>query len=70
MRVWSRRPALADYDVIFFDPEGNVCEALTFSCADEAEAIAKFDGLASDRPKELWHRGQRIKTYLPPATEA
>jgi hypothetical protein len=61
---------LADYSVIYFDPEGNVCRALMLSCADDAEAIERFDGLASDRPMELWHRGQRKRTYSPPVTEA
>jgi hypothetical protein len=61
---------LADYGVIYLDPDGNGCEALMFRCAGDAEAIERFGELASDRPMELWYRGRRIKTYAPPATEA
>jgi hypothetical protein len=72
-RVWSGVPPglggtpMGDFGVFCFDPEGNVCEAMTLSCANEAEAIAAFESLCSNRPMELWSRGRRLKTYSPEA---
>ena len=57
--------AMDNYRLYFFGVDGHISGLRVLTCADDGEAIMRFERHASDRPMELWHLERRVKSYSP-----
>ena len=54
---------MLEYRAYKIGPDGHFFEAISFVCADDAEAIEKAKRLVNSNDVELWERARKIASF-------